>query len=232
MNTPMHEMCTGAQSIAPGARPATIEDFVCRIQEGWQKLTETVLAVAKVCAEANQTLTRADRSELIRRLRLSRTVFAKLAAIGADSRLHEPEIRGLLPPHYSVVYELTKFSSEEMEAALEAKVIHRKAKRAELIAWRDRGTLGRPAPVPEMAEPQTSPIASPPIAHDDADHPDLPVLDRAGGERDAQAFETLKSAWEDASDAVRRRFCKEVLQSDQLSAATGRAGLLARGDNG
>jgi len=72
-------------------------------------------------------------------------------------------------------------------------------------------------------EPQR---ASPPIAHDGADYPDLPAVSdrrrRADGERDAQAFETLKAAWAEASDAVRCRFRKEVLATEaQLPAATG-----------
>jgi ParB family chromosome partitioning protein len=72
-------------------------------------------------------------------------------------------------------------------------------------------------------EPQR---ASPPIAHDGPDYPDLPAVPdrrrRADGERDAQAFETLEAAWAEASDAVRCRFRKEVLATeDQLPAATG-----------
>jgi hypothetical protein len=72
-------------------------------------------------------------------------------------------------------------------------------------------------------EPQR---ASPPIAHDGADYPDLPAVPdrrrRADGERDAQAFETLKAAWAEASDAVRCRFRKEVLATEaQLPVAIG-----------
>jgi hypothetical protein len=45
---------------------------------------------------------------------------------------------------------------------------------------------------------------------------------RADGERDAQAFETLKAAWAEASDAVRCRFRKEVLATEaQVPAAIG-----------
>jgi hypothetical protein len=68
-------------------------------------------------------------------------------------------------------------------------------------------------------------VASPPIAHDDADYCDLPTVPdrrgRPGGERDAQVFETLKAAWAVASDAVRRRFrtgsARDRLQQDKAN---------------
>jgi len=93
------------------------------------------LKVARFCAQANARFSFADKCELLSRLPFDRTIFSKLAKIGADSRLHEPEIQNLLPANYSLVYVLARLDDQQLEAAIVENIIHPKAKRAEVVKW-------------------------------------------------------------------------------------------------
>ncbi len=82
-------------------------------------------------------LTTAQKRELIQALPFGDPTFSKFAQIGADTRLHAPEVQRLLPPHYTTTYAVTLLTDEELNLAIAEKVIHPDMKRAKLQRWRN-----------------------------------------------------------------------------------------------
>ena len=57
----------------------------------------------------DRTKIRAD----VQTCRSGRATFSKFVQIGSDTRLHTPEIQGLLPPHYTTIYSVTLLTDQE-----------------------------------------------------------------------------------------------------------------------
>jgi hypothetical protein len=137
-----YDVCTGDQMPTTVAVP-TVQDFARPIEENWYRASSSIFKVAKLCAEAKNTLTKVQLRELIGQLPFERSIFSKLSAIGDNDRLCDPQLRQLLPPHYSIVYEVTKLTDEELDLAVDEGVIHPKATRVELIDWKFAQRGGR-----------------------------------------------------------------------------------------
>jgi hypothetical protein len=131
-----YDLCPGEQASTIVVVPASVQGYARHIEENWHKATGGIFKVAKLCAEAKNTLTKGQLKELIGQLPFDRSTFSKLTAIGEKGRLSDPELRRLLPPHYSIVYELTKLTDEECAAAVDEGVIHPKSTRVEVIDWK------------------------------------------------------------------------------------------------
>ena len=120
--------------------------------------------IARLCAEANERLTIAQKRELIQALPFGDTAFSKFVQIGTDTRLHAPDIQRLLPPHYTTVYAVTLLTDHELSLAIAENVIHPDMQRAQLERWRkshcEKVVV---APIPVEAESDSA-VASPPIA--------------------------------------------------------------------
>jgi hypothetical protein len=95
-----------------------VESYAVRIDDGWRGLTQGVMKVAQLCSEANERLSATQKKELIGRLPFKQAAFSKLSQIGKDTRLHAPEVVRLLPPHYSIVYLLTKLTDDKLQSAI------------------------------------------------------------------------------------------------------------------
>src|SRR5215204_6241098 len=91
---------------------------VDKIIKNWRKAAD-ISAVAGLCAGANKELSRKEKKEFYSGLPFGRTVFCKLARIGSDPRLHQEGIDKLLPANYSMQYEITKLTDEELQAAID-----------------------------------------------------------------------------------------------------------------
>ena len=133
---------------------------------------QEMMAVARLCAEADGHLTTAQKSELIEALPFGAPTFSKLLRIGTDTRLYTPDVQRLLPAHYTITYAVTLLTDEELKLAIADKVIHPDMTRTELLSWRSShrevgagaGAIesdgGRPiAPTESPAESGASPFA-------------------------------------------------------------------------
>jgi hypothetical protein len=75
------------------------------------------------------------KTKLVEQLDFSAATFSKLVKIGQEPRLQEAKVKALLPPNYSIVYEVAKLSSGELDAAMNDQVISPTMSRADLEAW-------------------------------------------------------------------------------------------------
>ena len=128
-------MCTGAQLDTPVVTaPSRTTEYAEKIERHWQTVAD-IFEVARLCHEAHKKLSSVEKRELFLQLPFDRTVFSKLAKIGADPRLRCPEIQELLPPSYSLQYELAKLDYRDFKAAFEEHIIHPRVRRAEFLKW-------------------------------------------------------------------------------------------------
>jgi hypothetical protein len=181
----------GKDSPACLVEATLIRGYAARIGDGWRRVTQGVMEVARDCFSASK-LTVSQKKELVQQLPFKEPTFSKLGRIGKDTRLHAPNVEPLLPPHYSIVYLLTKLTDDELEAAVKECVINPDMKRAELQKW----------------------LSSRRRRH-------VPELNR-GAVHDEQAFAALevawsgarefRAAWMRATDPTRERFVREVLR--------------------
>ena len=166
-----HPASTG--DFSPGKNPLDLRDpevpsvatYAKRIGESWRRWLEGIMEVAHHCADASARLKTAQKSELMLSLPFDEAAFSKLVQIGKDARLQKPEIRRLLPPHYTKIYAITVLNDEELSQAIADKVIHLDMKRADLEAWRD--SRREPLNVGDASSPKesatNSAVTSPPL---------------------------------------------------------------------
>jgi hypothetical protein len=122
-----------------------------------------MMEVARLCVEASNRLTAAQKLELIAKLPFGETTFSKLIQIGTDSRLHTPVVQRLLPADFTTIHAVALLKDEELSIAIAEKVIHPGMKRPELRRWCNsrRETVGV-APSPNEAASDSA-VASLPI---------------------------------------------------------------------
>ena len=123
-----------------------IDGFRLRIESNWQKITRSIIEVAKACAEANEALSSPEKKVLLDQLSFGEAVFSKLAAIGNDKRLHRPQILKSLPASYSVIYEVTHLGDKELNAAVADKTITPSVSRSEILFLRKGGKAAQRKP--------------------------------------------------------------------------------------
>jgi hypothetical protein len=174
------------------AEASPVGGYATRIGDGWRRATQGVMDVARVCFEASERLTVSQKKELVQQLPFKEPTFSKLGRIGKDTRLHAPELERLLPPHYSIVYLLTKLADDELEAAVKEDMINPDMKRADLQKWL---SSRRRAHVPE---------ASRAAIHDEQAFAHLEIAWSG-----ARGF---RAAWVRATDPARERFLRQVLR--------------------
>jgi hypothetical protein len=117
------------------AQPSTVQSYADRICSNWQKATVSIFDVARVCAEARKRLTSGEKKKLYPKLPFSIPIFSKLADIGDCSRFQDEQIVKLLPPNYSIMYEVAKLSREDFQAAVDEQILSPGLKRADLQDW-------------------------------------------------------------------------------------------------
>ena len=114
---------------------ASIPDYAKLINASWHKTTESVLETARLCAEANNKLGTEGTKKLIQNLDFSLATFSKLLKIGQDNRLQAPKVKSLLPPNYTIVYQVAKLSPDDLTTAVKEGIITPKVSRADLDSW-------------------------------------------------------------------------------------------------
>jgi hypothetical protein len=113
----------------------SVAQYANSIGECWYRGLTAMMEVARLCANASKRLTAAKKSELITKLPFGQVTFSKLVHIGTDTRLHTPDVRRLLPPHYTTIYAVTLLEDHELKAAITERVISPEMKRAGLQRW-------------------------------------------------------------------------------------------------
>jgi hypothetical protein len=135
-----------AGEFSPGKDPAldlrdremsSVAYYVRDINGNWQRCVDAFINVGRLCAEANARLTAAEKSELMPNLPFEEATFSKFVRIGTDTRLHAPDIKRLLPAHYTTTYAISLLKDEELKQAIAENVIHPDMKRDHLQKWRN-----------------------------------------------------------------------------------------------
>ena len=112
-----------------------VDRFASLIAVGWRQATESIMAVAKSCSEAESNLLPEEKKELFAILPFGQSVFSKLVAIGNDKRLSRPRVQKLLPPSYSTIYEVSHLPDDKLKEAIAEEALTPKAKRSDIIAY-------------------------------------------------------------------------------------------------
>jgi hypothetical protein len=128
----------------------SVATYVSAINGEWQRGVDAFMNAARLCAEANERLTIAQKSVLIQGLPFGQTAFSKFMQIGSDARLLD--IQRLLPPHYTTVYAVTLLTDEELKRAIAENIVYPGMTRAELQKWhRELSRKVEQAPRPKEA---------------------------------------------------------------------------------
>ena len=126
----------------------TVIDRAHEINASWKQTTDGLLKTACLCATAHQELKPDEKKELMGQLDFSASTFSKLAKIGSKDQLHAIPIRPLLPPNFSIMYEVAKLKDDERQAAADDGILNPGMTRADLTAWLSRRRAqGKPSGV-------------------------------------------------------------------------------------
>lgn len=113
-----------------------VNQVAAAINTSWRSATSAILATAQLCADADAKFRGAQRDTLLDSLRFGPSTFSKLVTIGRNHQLFRDEnLIELLPPSFSIIYEVAKMDPELREVAIEKKVIAKDMKRATLLAF-------------------------------------------------------------------------------------------------
>ena len=111
--------------------------YATEIKGYWHKALESIFAVCALLIEAKKKLDPRDWELLKDELPFSDSVLKKLLVIGKDSRLQKRVVYDLLPPNYSIVYEVTQLTDDELETAVQQGEISPRMRRTTFISWRN-----------------------------------------------------------------------------------------------
>src|SRR5690242_13433969 len=118
-----------------------------RISASWHRSIDSIFETAQLCAEASACLSKDDKAALLADLPFPAATFSKLVKIGNDARLRRPGIRRLLPPCYSIIYEVALLSDDRLAEATASGTLHPEMRRDELqefVTEDETGAAGSP----------------------------------------------------------------------------------------
>jgi hypothetical protein len=157
------ETFTGERTSVRQHAPS-LADFAKKIKASWHGNTRSILTTARHCAEASAALPRRARASLIKEVPFSAATFSKLNQIGQNARLRENDVAAVLPANFSAIYAVSKLNDEEFDLAIQAGVLHPRAKRADVIAY-IKSKLP-PDALPSKGNPQPRSYATIRLAND------------------------------------------------------------------
>ena len=126
----IEKVCAGAQNQAQ-----LVDEYAGRIRATRRTTTASILEECELCAHAEEALDDTHKRKLLEQISTDRTGFVKRVKVGRDDRLKAPTIRPLLPPHPTILYDLTLLDDGELSEAVSAKVLHADMKRDDLRVW-------------------------------------------------------------------------------------------------
>ena len=94
-----------------------------------------MLETARLCAEVEKKLRPEEKNKLFKDLDFNKATFSKLAKIGSQPRLQTEAVKSLLPPNYTIVYEVAKLPELDLQVAIKEGIISPKMLRSDLDAW-------------------------------------------------------------------------------------------------
>ena len=100
-----------------------LDDYAAKINASWRKTADCVLETAMLCAEVSAKLGLGEKKQLQKKLDFSLATFSKLVKIGEQPHLREKAIKALLPPSYTLVYQLAQLSPSNIDAAIKEGII-------------------------------------------------------------------------------------------------------------
>ena len=116
---------------------AEVGELGRKIKASYQMAAAHVLTTAELCCQGFARWGSRGLPLLLRTAQMSKTTFMKFVVIGRDQRLRR--IEGMLPPGFSIIYEVSQLSNEVFDEAVKAGVIHPHVRRAEIEALRKSG---------------------------------------------------------------------------------------------
>lgn len=137
------------------------ESYAQQINKHWATATHAIYETSRLLNEAKKELKpgHADTPEWLdfkRRLPFGDSVLKKLMVIGGYTPLKEPSLQQLLPPNYTIIYEVTRLDPKsELPIAIQDNRIHPKMRRQDFIQWRSSLRVPAKSP-PSNRQPRTS----------------------------------------------------------------------------
>jgi len=170
---------TGNKARTPKPKPklqvtASLEDieiqpFVDRITSAYWQGVDSVLDMAKACADAVAKLKDEEQQKRLLRLLdipMTEATFSKHVKVGNVKWLHAPDLRPSLPQGLTILYELSFLTDEQAKAAIANRTIQPKLSRQEAHKLRQGNrSPAKKADYPsddgKLTEPETSESRSP-----------------------------------------------------------------------
>ena len=113
---------------------AEVAELACKIKASYQTAAAHVLTTGELCYQGFARWGSRGLPVLLRAAEMSKTTFMKFVVIGRDQRLRR--IEGMLPPGFSIIYEVSQLNNEVFDEAVKAGVIHPHVRRVEIEALR------------------------------------------------------------------------------------------------
>ena len=120
--------------------------YASEFNQHWNKTRNSIFAACEVLVRVETKLKKArpkDWESFKDLLPICDSDIKKLLPIGKDRRLRKPYIYKRLPSRYSIIYEITQLTDEELEAALKEGQISTRMHRDAFIKWRDARRKGQ-----------------------------------------------------------------------------------------
>jgi hypothetical protein len=130
-----HTGVAAKASFPDAAAEAAVENYRQRIHASYHKGISSVFEVAAICHDANTTLLAKQKKALREsELPFGKANFAKYAKIGGDERLLP--LADILPPNFSLIYEISLLSADQLHQAIDSNMIHPTTHRKDIVALR------------------------------------------------------------------------------------------------
>jgi hypothetical protein len=113
---------------------AEVGELGRKIKASYEAAAAHTLTTAELCCQGFTQWGSRGLPLLLRTAQMSKTTFMKFVVIGRDQRLRR--IEGMLPPGFSIIYQVSQLSDEVFDEAVKAGVIHPHVRRAEVEALR------------------------------------------------------------------------------------------------
>lgn len=123
----------------------SIADYAAQINVSWRRTTDSVLETAKLCADAKRNYERDKKSfsKLKKALDFSISTFSKLVTIGENEALRGDDVKCLLPPNYSLVYDVAALKEDQLHKAIAEHAVSPAKTRAAFKEWCRRNGIGK-----------------------------------------------------------------------------------------
>jgi hypothetical protein len=134
------EAATSRSEVSPG-KSARVLEYASKIRAQRCNAAEAILAITKLCAEANEALSPSEKEELLNELTLTASCFSKLVKIASDPRLKAAEMAQKLPSGWTVLYEVALLSAGDFNDAIAEGIVHPNMTRTTLKKWQSSRRL-------------------------------------------------------------------------------------------